>query len=69
MSLLRGIKNNALVNNVIREVMCGLLRVRSNHIGEENSVLNRMYIYTSETLITNFEKIRLIEDKEPRDDD
>lgn len=61
-------RNKYFTNDMMYEVVCDLLRVKSNHFEEDNSVLNSKYKFTRETLTTNFGKTKLIEDKEPRDD-
>lgn len=61
-------RNKFFTNDMMYEVVCDLLRVKSNHFEEDNSVLNSKYKFTRETLTTNLGKTKLIEDKEPRDD-
>lgn len=65
----RNNRNKYFTNDMIYEVICDLLRVKSNRFVEENSILNSKYKYTPETLTTNLGKTKLIEDKEPRKDD
>ena len=54
---------------MIYEVVCDLLRIKSNHFVEENSVLSGKYKFTRETLTTNLGKTKLTADKEPRKDE
>ena len=61
-------RNKYFTNDMIYEVVCDLLRVKSNHFEEGNSILNSKYKFTRETLTTNLGKTKLIEDKEPRND-
>lgn len=61
-------RNKYFTNDMVYEVVCDLLQVKSNHFTEENSVLNSKYKFTPETLTTNLGKTKLSEDKEPRDD-
>ena len=61
-------RNKYFTNDMMYEVVCDLLRVKSNHFEEGNSILNSKYKFTRETLTTNLGKTKLIEDKEPRND-
>lgn len=61
-------RNKYFTNDMIYEVVCDLLRVKSNFFVEENSILNSKYKFTPETLTTNLGKTKISEDKEPRDD-
>lgn len=61
-------RNKYFTNDMIYEVICDLLQIKSNHFIEENSLLNKKYQYTPEFLTTNLGEKKLIEDKEPRQD-
>lgn len=61
-------RNKYFTNDMIYEVVCDLLRIKSNHFEEGNSILNSKYKYTPEILTTSLGKTKLSEDKEPRDD-
>ena len=65
----RNNKNKYFTNDMIYEVVCDLLRIKSNHFVEENSVLSGKYKFTRETLTTNLGKTKLTADKEPRKDE
>lgn len=65
----RNNKNKYFTNDMIYEVVCDLLQVKSNRFVEENSVLNSKYKFTRETLTTNLGKTKLTADKEPRKDE
>ena len=61
-------KNHYFTNDLIYELVCDLLQIKSNHFMEENSLLNSKYQYTKDTLTTDLGKVKLSEDKEPRKD-
>lgn len=50
-------------NDLNYEVVCELLQVKSNHYKEENSLLNKKYKFTRDTLTTNLGRRTLSEDK------
>ena len=66
---LKANQNKYFTNDMIYEVVCDLLRIKSNHFVEENSVLSGKYKFTRETLTTNLGKTKLTADKEPRKDE
>ena len=68
LKIYRDNRNKYFTNDMIYEVVCDLLRVKSNFFVEENSILNSKYKFTPETLTTNLGKTKISEDKEPRDD-
>jgi len=49
-------------NDLIYEVVCELLQIESNFYNEENSLLNKKYKFTKDTLTTNLGKTKLSED-------
>lgn len=61
-------RNKYFTNDMLYEVICDLLQVKSNHFNEGNSLLNKNYMFTPETLTTNLGEKKLSEDKEPRQD-
>lgn len=61
-------RNKYFTNDMLYEVICDLLQVKSNHFNEGNSLLNKNYMFTPEALTTNLGEKKLSEDKEPRQD-
>lgn len=51
-------------NDLIYEMVCGLLNIQSNHFDETQSFASDKYKYTRETLRTNLGKTKLTDDKE-----
>lgn len=51
-------------NDLNYELVCELLQIKSNHYNEENSILNKKYKFTRETLTTNLGENKLSEDIE-----
>lgn len=51
-------------NDLNYELVCELLQIKSNHYNEENSILNKKYKFTRDTLTTNLGRTKLSEDKE-----
>ena len=61
-------RNKYFTNDLIYEMVCDLLQIKSNFFEEENSLLNRNYRHTRETLKTRLGEKRLSEDNNPRQD-
>lgn len=51
-------------NDLNYELVCELLQIKSNHYNEENSILNKKYKFTRDTLTTNLGENNLSEDIE-----
>lgn len=62
----RSNRNNYVTNDLMYEMVCDLLRIKSNCFLEENSVFNKKYRYTRETLTTKLGQKRLGDDNHPR---
>lgn len=56
-------KDKYYTNDLNYEVVCELLQIKSNHYKEENSLLNKKYKFTRDTLTTNLGRRKLSEDK------
>lgn len=61
-------RNAYFTNDLMYEVVCSLLQIKSNHFNEDESLLNSSYKYTRETLRTELGSRKLTDDKAPRRD-
>lgn len=61
-------RNKYFTNDMLYEVICDLLQIKSNNFNEGNSLLNKNYIFTPATLTTNLGEKKISDDKEPRKD-
>lgn len=61
-------RNKFFTNDLMYELVCGLLQVQSNHFDEENCLLSRKYKYSRNTLTTELGKLKLSDDKQARRD-
>lgn len=59
-------RNSYFTNDLMYEVVCSLLQIKSNHFNENESLLNSSYKYKRSDLTTELGSKKLIDDKEPR---
>ena len=62
-SILSNHKNNYFTNDLIYDLMCGILNISSNHYDETNSLTSQNYKYTRETLKTDLGNKWIKDDK------
>ena len=63
-SVFRSHENSYFTNDLMYEVIAGILNIKSNHYDEENSLASPSYKYTRDTLTTRLGKSKLSEDTE-----
>ncbi len=64
----RANQNKFFTNDLMYELVCGLLQVQSNHFNEDECLLNKKYKYTRDDLTTELGMMRLSDDKQARKD-
>jgi heptose-I-phosphate ethanolaminephosphotransferase len=63
-SVFRSHADSYFTNDLMYEVIAGILNIKSNHYNEENSLASPTYKYTRDTLTTRLGKSKLTEDNE-----
>lgn len=61
-SALRAHQDSYFTNDLIYEMICGILNIQSNHYYPANSIASPSYSFTRDTLTTDLGKKKLIED-------
>jgi len=59
---LRRHENSYFTNDLIYELVCGILNITSNHYDATNSLASNTYKYTRDTLVTEGGKVKLTDD-------
>lgn len=62
----RASQNKFFTNDLMYELVCGLLQVQSNHFNEDECLLSKKYKYTRADLMTELGSMKLSDDKQVR---
>ena len=61
-------KNRYFSNDLMYELVCEVLQIKSNSYDESASLLNKKYRFDENTLTTNLGKTKLVEDRDAKDE-